>query len=65
MRLDFVPQGDEIDQRNLAEEVERILTELLQDARARGFDVSPYLQRLADAGVALPKKPKLSKHPTN
>jgi hypothetical protein len=55
MRLDFSSQ---VDQRKLADEVQRILGELVRDARAQGFDVSPYLQRLADAGIPIVKKPR-------
>jgi hypothetical protein len=52
MPSDSAPEAEFLDARELFNEIENILNELARDANAHGFDVTPYLRRLADAGVA-------------
>ena len=65
MRPDSAPETQFLEARELFDEIEDILSELAKDAAAHGFDVSPYLRRLADAGVAAFEKLRASKRIRN
>jgi hypothetical protein len=65
MPSDSAPEAEFLEARELFHEIENILSELAKDANAHGFDVSPYLRRLADAGVTAFEALKASKRVCN